>query len=63
MTPLTRSYLTQADLFTAVVDAATDWSAPSPCEEWTATDVVEHVVSTQRGYFDQRGADLGEPAG
>ena len=60
MTPLTQSYLNQADLFTAVVDAATDWTAPSPCEEWTATDVVEHVVSTQRGYFDQRGADLGD---
>ena len=45
------------------MDAATDWSAPSPCEEWTATDVVEHVVSTQRGYFDQRGADLGDLQG
>ena len=63
MTPLTRSYLDQADLFTAVVDAATDWSARSPCEEWTAADVVEHVVSTQRGYFDQRGASLGELPG
>jgi len=63
MTPLTERYLTQADLFTAVVDAATDWTAPSPCEEWTATDVVEHVVSTQRGYFDQRGASLGELPG
>ena len=63
MTPLTERYLTQADLFTAVVDAATDWTAPSPCEEWTATDVVEHVVSTQRGYFDQRGAHLGDLPG
>src|SRR4029078_13471177 len=33
------------------------------CEEWTATDVVEHVVSTQRGYFDQRGAHLGDLPG
>jgi uncharacterized protein (TIGR03086 family) len=63
MTPLTERYLTQAELFTAVVDAATDWTAPSPCEEWTATDVVEHVVSTQRGYFDQRGAHLGDLPG
>jgi uncharacterized protein (TIGR03086 family) len=63
MTPLTERYLTQADLFTAVVDAATDWTAPSPCEEWTATDVVEHVVSPQRGYFDQRGAHLGDLPG
>jgi len=63
MTPLIERYLTQAELFTAVVDAATDWTAPSPCEEWTATDVVEHVVSTQRGYFDQRGAHLGDLPG
>ena len=58
MTPLTRRYLAQADLFTGVVDAATDWSAPSPCEEWTAADVVEHVVSTQHDYLVQRGADV-----
>ena len=25
---------------------ADKWSAPSPCEEWTARDVVRHVVET-----------------
>lgn len=28
------------------------WSAPSPCEEWTALDVVRHVVDSH-GLFEQ----------
>ena len=58
MTPLIESYLTQADRFTAVVDAATAWDAPSPCDGWSATDVLDHVVSTQHDYLVQRGADV-----
>ena len=58
MTTLTQTYLADADRFTDVVDAAADWHAPSPCEMWTATDVLEHVVSTQRDYLEERGARL-----
>ena len=38
-----------ADAFAATVAAvpADRWAAPSPCEEWTARDVVRHVVGTQ----------------
>lgn len=34
-----------SDLIGAVPDAA--WSAPSPCEDWTARDVARHLVETQ----------------
>jgi uncharacterized protein (TIGR03086 family) len=41
-----------ADTIAAV--PADRWSSPSPCEEWTALDVVQHVVDTQslfRGFI------------
>ena len=34
------------DLVTEQVDATTDWDAPSPCEGWTALDVLAHVTGT-----------------
>jgi uncharacterized protein (TIGR03086 family) len=56
MTSLTQSYLDNADRFTAVVDAASDWTAQSPCPDWTAAGVLDHVVTTQRGYLEKQGA-------
>ena len=44
-------FLDAADRFTDLVTATTDWSAPSPCEGWTATDVLDHIVDTQRDYL------------
>ena len=43
-------YTRLADQFGARVEAAADdaWSNPSPCEGWTARDVVAHVVNGQR---------------
>lgn len=54
-------FQTNADRFAAVVDGArdADWSGDSPCEGWTAADVVDHVVDTQRSFLEQREADLG----
>ncbi len=45
----------------AVVDAvpAAGWDAATPCEDWTARDVVTHVVDTQREFLTGRGVDLG----
>ncbi|MCU1391636.1 MAG: hypothetical protein JWM34_64 [Ilumatobacteraceae bacterium] len=42
-------YLRAIDGFGRVVraTAATDWDAQSPCSEWTARDVVGHVVAVQ----------------
>jgi uncharacterized protein (TIGR03086 family) len=57
-------YLDAADRFSAIVDTTTDWSAASPCEGWTAADVVDHVVDTERDFLARHGADLGDrPSG
>lgn len=64
MNPAIEDYLTNADRFDVVVGAGTDWTAPSPCEEWTAAGVLDHVVETQRSFLAERGAEIGErPAG
>jgi uncharacterized protein (TIGR03086 family) len=62
MRTLIKDFQTDADIFGSVVDAANDdaWDAQSPCEEWTAADVVGHVVDTQRDFLQRQGADLGE---
>lgn len=39
--------------------SALEWSRPSPCEGWTANDVLDHVIDTQRDFLAGRGADLG----
>jgi uncharacterized protein (TIGR03086 family) len=61
MSTLISDYQANADRFGAIVDAAgdTDWTAQSPCDDWTAAGVVDHVVDTQRDFLEQRGADLG----
>ena len=47
---------------TAVLDAvpASAWDAPSPCEGWTARDVVRHLVDTQRELFARHDVELGD---
>lgn len=62
--PQISRFLDDAGRFSAVVDTVADWSAPSPCEGWSAADVVHHVVDTQRDFLAQRGQALGpRPAG
>ena len=55
------SYETTNRPLTAVLDAvpAGAWSGPSPCDGWSATDVVAHLVQTQRDFLLTHGADLG----
>jgi uncharacterized protein (TIGR03086 family) len=45
----------------ALLDAvpADRWSSASPCEGWTARDVVRHLLETQRDFLTGHGADLG----
>ena len=40
---------------------ASAWDSPSPCQDWTAADVVRHLIGTQRDFLTKHGADLGEP--
>jgi uncharacterized protein (TIGR03086 family) len=61
MTDIASSYEAADRPLTAVLDAvpADRWTAPSPCAEWSARDVVRHVVETQREFLTARGVDLG----
>jgi uncharacterized protein (TIGR03086 family) len=53
------SYLCLAEPFGSVVDRvpAAGWDAPSPCEGWSARDVLAHVIQSQRGFLAERGVD------
>jgi uncharacterized protein (TIGR03086 family) len=47
---------------TEIIDAVptTGWTSPSPCEGWSAADVVGHLIDTQRDFLGTHGVDLGE---
>lgn len=53
----------RADRFTQVLDAVAasggDWDVPSPCEGWTARDVVGHVLETQNDFLQRQGLGAG----
>lgn len=51
-----RRTATFADTVAAVPEDR--WSSPSPCEEWTAVDVVRHVVDTQGMFAGFVGREL-----
>lgn len=50
MSDVLSRYREIADGFSARIDAASDdqWESASPCEGWTARDVVSHVVNAHR---------------
>lgn len=50
MSEVSQRYALVADGFAARLAAMTPdkWSAPSPCTDWTARDVVVHVINTHR---------------
>lgn len=37
---------------------ADEWDKPSPCEGWTARDVLAHLIDTQRDYLTGHGLAL-----
>lgn len=53
----------RADSFTHIADAVdasgSGWDAASPCAGWTARDVVEHVLATERDFLERQGLDSG----
>jgi uncharacterized protein (TIGR03086 family) len=55
------TYNDRADRFSAVLDRVPSdkWSAQSPCEKWTAADVVDHVVDSQRDFLSRHDIDAG----
>ncbi|MCW2674548.1 MAG: hypothetical protein JWP14_3137 [Frankiales bacterium] len=56
----TAHYTRVADGFGRVVDAVTDWSATTPCEEWDARALAAHVVDTHHRVLSR--LDGSEPA-
>jgi uncharacterized protein (TIGR03086 family) len=62
MTTIADRYDRLAADFAATVDAVPPdrWAAPSPCEDWTARDVVAHVVQNHAMFEGMVGRDLGE---
>jgi uncharacterized protein (TIGR03086 family) len=49
MTEVSKRYRRLSDAFAAKIAAVppSAWDAPTPCTDWTARDLVGHVVSTQ----------------
>ncbi len=47
---------------TAVIEAvpADAWTNRSPCADWSARDVVRHLIETQREFLIGHGVDLGD---
>jgi len=54
-------FQTAARPLTDVLDSvpAGEWDRRSPCEDWTARDVVAHLVETQRALLAEHGVGLG----
>lgn len=61
LNPTSERYAEANAPLTAVLDdvAAEAWNRPSPCEGWTARDVVRHLIDTQRDFLAARGFDPG----
>jgi uncharacterized protein (TIGR03086 family) len=65
MTDVQDNYRLVSSGFDAAVGAATpdQWGAQSPCEQWTARDVVAHVVENHRGVIASVRGGESEPLG
>lgn len=61
MSEISERYHRLADEVAAKVAAVPDdrWESPSPCEVWTARDVVRHVVESQGRFLGLVGRELG----
>ena len=62
MTEISDRYRRLADLFAATVAAVPEdqWGKPSPCEGWTARDVLRHVVDNHTLFYSFIGRTIPE---
>jgi uncharacterized protein (TIGR03086 family) len=60
MTDTAKQYTDLAQRLAAVADAVEParWDDPSPCDGWSAADVISHVVETQRDFLAGHDVDL-----
>lgn len=61
MNTTTSVFETALQPLTETIDAVptSAWDNPSPCEGWSARDVVRHLIETQRDFLTGHGVDLG----
>ncbi len=59
MSDIRERYRRHAANIQDVLPATADFSAPSPCAGWSAADVVDHMIDTQRDFLAGQGVDLG----
>lgn len=64
MTNSITTFTNRADRFSRIVAGVGDrWDAPSPCEDWTAADLVRHVIDTEHDFLVKQGlVDGGAPS-
>ena len=62
MSEASERYGRLAETFQATIAAvpADRWESPSPCEGWTARDVVRHVIDAQGMFLGFVGRELGD---
>jgi uncharacterized protein (TIGR03086 family) len=62
MTEISERYARLADAFAAKIVAVPDdaWTNPTPCDGWTARDLVGHVVQTQGMFLGFVGRGVGD---
>jgi uncharacterized protein (TIGR03086 family) len=62
VTEISTRYARLSDAFAAKVAAVPEasWSNQSPCDDWTARDVVRHLVATQDMFLGLVGRQLGD---
>lgn len=60
-TPSAQDYRAKAAAVATLTGSASDaeWRASSPCEGWSAADVLEHMISTQRDFLTGQDLDPG----
>lgn len=65
MTEIATRYRRLADGFTDRIKSvpSSKWDVPSPCPDWTARQVLEHVTGTQYNVAGYVGKDLPRPSG
>lgn len=65
VTEISVRYTRLAESFAAKIAEVPDasWSSPSPCGEWTARDVVRHVVTSQGRFLGLVGREIGDIPG
>lgn len=63
MTSLIESFQRADTPLRGVIESvpADRWSSPSPCDGWSARDVVRHLVESQHQFLTGKGLDIPEP--